>query len=88
MHNIKQAFNMEQGGDIRCIIFDNHRPIHLANKYSRHNVVVFDDETEMEMESNDMPSSGSEADEPSDSASSDEDEDEGDDDDGDDDDEV
>lgn len=81
MNNVKKAFNLEQGGDVRCIIFDNHRPIHLANKYSRDSVVVFDDEIEMERESRYMPSSGSEADEPSCSDSSDEDDDDEDDDD-------
>ena len=79
MNNVKKAFNLEQGGDVRCIIFDNHRPIHLANKYSRDSVAVFDDETEMERESMFMPSSGSEADEPSCSGSSDQDEDDEDD---------
>lgn len=34
----------EQGGQLRCFILDNQRPIHLANVYSRHNVVIFDDE--------------------------------------------
>ena len=28
---------------MRCFILDNHRPLHLANIYSRHSVVVFDD---------------------------------------------
>ena len=28
---------------MRCFIMDNHRPLHLANIYSRHSVVVFDD---------------------------------------------
>lgn len=36
-------FDLETGGDVRCFILDNHRPIHLANLYSRHSVVVFDD---------------------------------------------
>lgn len=38
---------------------DNHRPIHLANVYSRYNVVVFDDYCN-ENESDDfVPSDGS-----------------------------
>lgn len=28
---------------MRCFIFDNHRPFHLENIHSRHNVVIFDD---------------------------------------------
>ena len=29
-------------GDIRCIVLDNHRPFHLKNLHSAHNVVVMD----------------------------------------------
>jgi hypothetical protein len=50
MHNIAKVFNLEQGGDTRCIIFDNHRPLHLANIHSQHNVVVFDDVHAIEMD--------------------------------------
>jgi hypothetical protein len=53
-------------GDFRIFILDNHRPVHLANIYSRHQVVVFDDETEIrddeqytKGEANYVPSDGS-----------------------------
>jgi hypothetical protein len=36
-------FGLEHGGDMRCFVIDNHRPIHLSNVYSRYNVVVFDE---------------------------------------------
>lgn len=44
---------------MRCYILDNHRPIHLKNIYSRHNVVVFDDADANEIE-DDIPSEASE----------------------------
>ena len=61
MHNIPKAFDLEQGGDTRCFIMDNHRPFHLANVHSRHNVVVFDDLQEMEEDHHNqvIPSDGS-----------------------------
>ena len=61
MHNIPKAFDLEQGGDTRCFIMDNHRPFHLANVHSRHNVVVFDDLQEMEEDQHNqvIPSDGS-----------------------------
>lgn len=43
MHNMVKLFDLAQGGDLRCIVLDSHRPIHLANIYSRHNVVVMGD---------------------------------------------
>jgi hypothetical protein len=43
LYNIPKIFDLERGGDVRCFILDNHRPLHLANIYSRHSVVVFDD---------------------------------------------
>lgn len=46
---------MEHGGDIRCFIIDNHRPVHLANIHSNHNVVVLNDGSISE----DFPSDGS-----------------------------
>ena len=71
---------MEHGGDVRCFILDNQRPIHLANVYSRHNVVVFDDNqegnTRTEHNENDsMPSDGSVLSLDSNDSTSDEDED-------------
>ena len=41
--NIPRIFGLEQGGDTRCFVLDNHRPFHLSNLYSRHNVVLVDD---------------------------------------------
>jgi hypothetical protein len=35
-----KLFDLGSGGDMRCFILDSHRPIHLANCRSRHNVVV------------------------------------------------
>jgi hypothetical protein len=46
MYNIPKRFDMERG-DFRIFILDNHRPVHLANIHSRHQVVVFDDESEI-----------------------------------------
>ena len=62
MHNIPKAFELEQGGETRCFILDNHRPFHLANIHSRHNVVVFDHSEEIEEDNQDaaLPSDGSE----------------------------
>ena len=67
MHNIPKVFNLERGGDTRCIIFDNHRPLHLANIYSRHSIVVFDDAIEIENDSAYIPSDHSDAEEASES---------------------
>lgn len=50
---------------MRCFVLDNHRPLHLANVYSRHSVVVFDDTyssyEDMDDEAHDivLPSDGS-----------------------------
>lgn len=57
--NVAKIFELEQGGDIRCYILDSHRPFHLANIYSRHNIVVFA-ESAIEDNENDFPSDGSE----------------------------
>ena len=38
--------DLNRGGDLRCFIMDNRRPIHLANVYSNYNVVVLDDDIE------------------------------------------
>lgn len=37
-------FDLAHGGDLRCIILDSHRPVHLANVYSRFNVAVLGDD--------------------------------------------
>ncbi|CAM9922638.1 unnamed protein product, partial [Ectocarpus fasciculatus] len=42
--NMVKVFDLGRGGDLRCIILDSHRPIHLANVYSRHNVAVLGEE--------------------------------------------
>ena len=47
------------GGDLRCFILDNHRPIHLGNIYSLHNVVIFDDESEINADRDFIPSDAS-----------------------------
>lgn len=39
-----KMFNLDQGGDLRCIVMDSHRPIHLANLYSRYSVAVLGEE--------------------------------------------
>lgn len=41
---------------MKCYIFDNHRPIHLANIYSMENVIVFMDPSELD---NAIPSDNS-----------------------------
>lgn len=41
--NIPKLFGLQQGGNARCFIMDNHRPFHLANIYSPYAVTVFDD---------------------------------------------
>ena len=46
---------MERGGDIRCFIIDNHRPVHLTNIHSNYNVVVLNDGSIVD----DIPSDGS-----------------------------
>ena len=50
---------MEAGGDTRVYILDNHRPFHLKNIYSRHNVVCFDETTEEYEDNDDIPSEAS-----------------------------
>ena len=52
-------FELESGGDVRCFIIDNHRPIHLSNIHSRHNVVVFEDETSILLDEALIPDDGS-----------------------------
>ena len=79
MHNIPKIFKMERGGDTRCIIFDNHRPLHLGNIHSRHAVVVFDDASEIDADSAFIPSDHSDDDEASESEKESSDSDEGDD---------
>ena len=44
---------------MRVFIMDNHRPIHLENIYSAHNVVIFDNQADIEDNQYDMPSDGS-----------------------------
>lgn len=56
IHDIPKLLELEQGGDLRCFILDNHRPIHLKNYYSKHNVVVFGGPSDFQ----DIPSDGSE----------------------------
>lgn len=73
-------FSLDQkDGELRCFILDNQRPIHLANVYSRHNVVVFDNDEGENHENRDenddnysMPSNGSVLSVQSDDATSDE----------------
>lgn len=61
LYNIPKLFGLEYGGDVRVFILDNHRPIHLANIYSRHNIVVFEDGLIPDnVISTDYPSDGSE----------------------------
>lgn len=38
--NMVKMFNLDRGGDLRCIVMDGHRPAHLANVYSRHSVAL------------------------------------------------
>ncbi len=52
---------MNIGGDVRCYVLDNHRPVHLANIRSRYNVVVFNDES---IEKDGLPSDGSDLSDP------------------------
>ena len=68
MYDIPKLFGLERGGDMRCFILDNHRPVHLANIHSRHNVVVLDNES---MNWEDIPSEGSDLSDPEDSSSDD-----------------
>ena len=80
MHNIPKVFKLDRGGDTRCIIFDNHRPLHLGNIHSRHAVVVFDDASEIDADSAFIPSDHSDDDdEASESEKESSDSDEGDD---------
>jgi cell division control protein 45 len=57
-------------GEVRCFLLDNHRPLHLANVYSRYNVVVLDDGS---IEAGDLPSDGSDLSSDDDDSNSDED---------------
>jgi hypothetical protein len=69
---------LEHGGDVRCFITDNHRPMHLANIHSNHNVVVLNDGS---ISSEDIPSDASDLsfDDTQSSSSSDDSEDDDDD---------
>ena len=60
IYNLPKLFNIEFGGDVRVFVMDNHRPFHLANVYSRHNVVLFDDIENVDNDNDDIPSDGSE----------------------------
>ena len=51
-YNIPRELGIETGGDIRCIIMDNHRPIHLRNIHSDYQVVVFDREEYIQADQN------------------------------------
>jgi hypothetical protein len=73
IYNLPKLFGLEHGGDTRVFVMDNHRPFHLANIHSRHQVVVFDDANEIEADYGFMPSDGSDVSEVDDSATSDED---------------
>eukprot|EP01035_Chromulina_nebulosa_P018949 gene18949-24757_t len=59
IYNIPKLFDLE-GKDIRVLILDNHRPMHLANVYSRYNVLIFDDVSDVHSIENDelYPSDG------------------------------
>eukprot|EP01040_Poterioochromonas_malhamensis_P020538 gene20538-24542_t len=60
IYDIPKHFNLEYGSDLRCFIMDHHRPIHLKNVYSRHNVVVFDENYDENYEDDDdIPSEAS-----------------------------
>eukprot|EP01038_Epipyxis_sp_PR26KG_P005061 gene5061-7065_t len=60
IYNIPKLFDLDRGGDVRCFILDNHRPIHLSNIYSNFNVVVFDGDDELAIEEDDnIPSDDS-----------------------------
>jgi cell division control protein 45 len=63
-YDIPKDFGLEGHSTIRCIVIDNHRPIHLKNIHSRDNVVVFDDAHSMakDAEKNEIPSSGTDID--------------------------
>ncbi len=50
-------FGLQPGSDIQVFILDNHRPIHLKNKYSDFNVVVFDSAADSDLVN--YPSDGS-----------------------------
>ena len=39
-----KLFDLDMGGDLRCIVMDGHRPVHLANVHSRYNVAVLGEE--------------------------------------------
>lgn len=74
IYNIPSHFNLEQGGDMKCYILDNHRPIHLANIHSKGNVIVLSEENLEDM-TIDVPSSGSEIESGADTSSDDEEDD-------------
>ena len=61
IYNIPKTFGLDQGGDLRIFIMDNHRPIHLENIYSKHNVVLFDNQADIEEDERGfhLPSDGS-----------------------------
>lgn len=79
MFNVPKIFELEQGGDTRYIIFDNHRPFHLANRHSQYNVVLFGDKSEIEEDDGVIPSDESDVSE-SEKETSDEEDDKDDDD--------
>jgi cell division control protein 45 len=56
IYNIPKLFGLEHGGDFRCFILDNHRPVHLANIHSNHQVVVLNDGSIVD---DNVPSDGS-----------------------------
>lgn len=68
-----RAFNRSNKNDVRCYVFDCHRPYHLANVHAGKNVVLFNDRP---FEEEEIPSDGDNlsGDESSNSSSSSEDE--------------
>eukprot|EP01041_Mallomonas_annulata_P001351 gene1351-2609_t len=77
IYNIPKHFGLEQGGDMRCYILDNHRPIHLANIHSNWNIKVLDDGS-LDKLPEPIPSDGSDLDFNDDPSDSDEDKEESD----------
>jgi cell division control protein 45 len=71
--NIPKLFDIEYGGDVRIYVLDNHRPFHLANIHSLHNVVLFDDVDAIAEDEGDIPSDGSMLSSDEDKTSSDDD---------------
>ena len=78
-----QVYNIPKqlgDSDIRCIVLDNHRPTHLANIHSSHNVIVLENEDSINSE---IPANGSDlsgAEDAEDTSNDDEDDDDEDDD--------